>query len=108
MTAYFAELIERRRSEPQDDTISHLVTARVGADGDIAGTLSILAFTFTIVTVGNDTATGMLGGSMPSLHERPDQRQLLVDNPDLIPDTVEELARLTSPVHGPARTAPGM
>jgi cytochrome P450 len=103
MMAYFAELIERRRSEPEDDTISHLVAAGVGADGDIAGTLSILAFTFTMVTGGNDTTTGMLGGSMPLLHERPDQRQLLV-NLDLIPDAVEELLRLTSPVQGLART----
>src|SRR5579884_2426801 len=104
MMAYFAELIERRRSEPEDDTISHLVAAGVGADGDVAGTLSILAFTFTMVTGGNDTTTGMLGGSMPLLHERPDQRQLLVDNPDLIPDAVDELLRLTSPVQGLART----
>ena len=40
----------------------------------------------TMVTGGNDTTTGMLGGSMPLLHERPDQRRLLVDNPALIPD----------------------
>ena len=65
MMAYFTELIERRRIEPEDDTISHLVAAGVGADGDIAGTLSILAFAFTMVTGGNDTTTGMLGGAMP-------------------------------------------
>lgn len=104
MMGYFTGLIERRRAEPEDDTISHLVAAGVGADGDIAGTLSILAFTFTMVTGGNDTVTGMLGGSMPVLHERPDQRRLLVDNPQLIPDAVEELLRLTSPVQGLART----
>lgn len=104
MMGYFTGLIERRRAEPEDDTISHLVAAGVGADGDIAGTLSILAFTFTMVTGGNDTVTGMLGGSMPVLHERPDQRRLLVDNPQLIPDAVEELLRVTSPVQGLART----
>lgn len=104
MMAYFTGLIERRRSDPEDDTISHLVTAGVGADGDVAGTLSILAFTFTMVTGGNDTVTGMLGGSMPLLHERPDQRKLLVDNPELITDAVEELLRMTSPVQGLART----
>jgi cytochrome P450 len=104
MMGYFTELIERRRREPEDDTVSHLVTAGVGADGDIAGTLSVLAFTFTMVTGGNDTTTGMLGGSMPLLHQRPDQRQLLVDQPELIPDTVDELLRLTSPVQGLART----
>ncbi len=104
MAAYFTGLIERRRTEPEDDTISHLVAAGVGADGDIAGTLSILAFTFTMVTGGNDTVTGMLGGSMPLLHQRPDQRRLLVDDPGLIPDAVEELLRMTSPVQGLART----
>lgn len=104
MTAYFTALIERRRTEPEDDTLSHLVAAGVGADGDIAGMLSVLAFTFTMVTGGNDTTTGMLGGSMPLLHERPDQRRLLVDNPGLIPDAVDELLRLTSPVQGLART----
>lgn len=104
MMAYFTSLIERRRAKPEDDTISHLVAAGVGADGDIAGTLSILAFTFTMITGGNDTVTGMLGGSMPLLHRRPDQRRLLTDNPELITDAVEELLRLTSPVQGLART----
>ncbi|OBI14838.1 cytochrome [Mycobacterium sp. E2327] len=104
MMAYFTALIERRRTEPEDDTISHLVAAGVGADGDVAGTLSVLAFTFTMVTGGNDTVTGMLGGSMPLLHERPDQRRRLADDPGLIPDAVEELLRLTSPVQGLART----
>ncbi len=104
MMAYFTALIEHRRTEPEDDTISHLVAAGVGADGDIAGVLSILAFTFTMVTGGNDTTTGMLGGTVQLLHQRPDQRQLLVENPDLIPDAVEEFLRLTSPVQGLART----
>ncbi|MDT5221261.1 MAG: cytochrome family [Mycobacterium sp.] len=107
MMAYFTALIERRRTEPQDDTISHLVAAGVAGkdgDGDIAGVLSILGFTFTMVTGGNDTVTGMLGGSMPLLHERPDQRRLLVDDPGLIPDAIDELLRLTSPVQNLART----
>jgi cytochrome P450 len=107
MMAYFTGLIERRRAEPEDDTISHLVAAGVGADGDLAGTLSILAFTFTMVTGGNDTVTGMLGGSMPLLHQRLDQRQLLIDNPERIPDAAEELLRLTSPAQGLARTVTG-
>jgi hypothetical protein len=105
MMAYFSELIERRRHEPEDDTISHLVAAGVGAEGDIAGTLSVLAFTFTMVTGGNDTTTGMLGGSVQLLHQRPDQRRVLAENPHLIADSIDELLRLTSPVQGLARTA---
>jgi cytochrome P450 len=105
MMAYFGELIERRRAEPEDDTVSHLVAAGVGADGDPAGLLSILAFTFTMVAGGNDTTTGMLGGSVQLLHDRADQRRLLADNPKLVRDAVEELLRMTSPVQGLARTA---
>ncbi|MGV0597912.1 cytochrome P450 [Mycolicibacterium vulneris] len=104
MMAYFSELIERRRNEPGDDTISHLVAAGVGADGDIAGVLSILAFTFTMVTGGNDTTTGMLGGAVQLLQQRPDQRKLLIDDPELIPESIDEFLRLTSPVQGLART----
>ncbi len=104
MMGYFAELIERRRRDPGDDTVSHLVAAGVGADGDAAGTLAVLAFTFTMVTGGNDTTTGMLGGSVQLLHQRPDQRRLLAGQPDLIGDAVDELLRLTSPVQGLARS----
>jgi cytochrome P450 len=41
---------------------------------------------------------------MPLLHRHPNQRELLVANPERIPDAVEELLRLTSPVQGLART----
>jgi cytochrome P450 family 130 len=107
MMTYFTELIERRRTEPEDDTISHLVSAGIGSKdgaGDIAGVLSILGFTFTMVTGGNDTTTGMLGGSVQLLHQRPDQRRLLAENPDLISGAVDEFLRLTAPAQALART----
>lgn len=97
MMAYFSALIEHRRSRPEDDTVSHLVSADVDA-------FSVLAFTFTMVTGGNDTTTGMLGGSVQLLHRQPDQRRLLAANPELIPEAVDEFLRLTSPVQGLART----
>jgi cytochrome P450 len=102
MLGYFGELIERRRREPGDDTVSHLVAAGVGDDS--RGLLSILAYVFTMVTGGNDTTTGMLGGAVQLLTERPDQREALVADPGLLPGAVEELLRLTSPVQGLART----
>ncbi|TQF74802.1 cytochrome P450 [Rhodococcus spelaei] len=110
LMGYFGGLIERRRAEAAagesgDDTISHLVAAGIGADGDISGILSILGFAFTMVTGGNDTTTGMLGGSAALLTQRPDQRALLLEDPSRIPDAVDELLRLTSPVQGLARTS---
>ena len=102
MMAYFTELIDRRRREPGDDTVSHLVAAGVGDDD--AGLLSILAYVFTVVTGGNDTTTGLLGGAVQLLDVDRDQRRLLADDPGLLKDGVEELLRLTSPVQGLART----
>ena len=102
LMAYFTELVERRKREPGDDTVSHLVAA--GEADDVAGLMRILAFTFTMVTGGNDTTTGMLGGAVQLLTERPDQRDLLVADSGLVRDSVEEFLRLTSPVQGLCRT----
>jgi cytochrome P450 len=98
MMGYFTELIKLRRLVPGDDTISKLVTAGMGGDGDIAGMLSLLAFVFAMVASGIDTTVGMLAGSVQLLHHRPDQRKLLVENPDHIPASLDEFLRLTSPV----------
>jgi cytochrome P450 len=100
MFEYFSELIERRRREPGEDTISHLVRA---AEDDVS-VLQMLGFAFTMVAGGNDTTTGLLGVALQLLTEHPDQRRELVDEPALITDAVEELLRLASPVQGLART----
>ncbi|HET6937239.1 MAG TPA: cytochrome P450 [Nocardioides sp.] len=102
MLGYFSGLIERRRRDPGEDTVSLLVAAGVGDDD--AGLLSILGYVFAMVTGGNDTTTGVLGGAVQLLAERPDQRDLLVADPTIITGAVEEFLRLTSPVQGLART----
>ena len=101
LLAYFSELIERRRSDPGDDMVSHLV--QLGEE-DVS-LLWVLGFAFTMVTGGNDTATGLLGGSAVLLTEHRDERRRLLEDPGLLPGAVEEFLRLTSPVQGLARTA---
>lgn len=105
MMGYFAELIKRRRSDPGDDTVSLLVRAGMAADdADVRGLVQILAYTWTMVAGGNDTTTGLLGGTVQLLQQHPDQRAALAADPDRIRVAVEEFARLTSPVQGLART----
>lgn len=108
LMAYFSALMEQRRAEQAagvvaDDTVSHLVAA---AEDEEARTdaMAILGFVFTMVTGGNDTTTGLLGGSLELLANHPDQYEDLAEMPGLVPDAVEELLRLTSPVQGLART----
>ena len=102
--AYFNELIAYRQQYPEDDTVSHLVEAGFGADGDMSGILSILGFAFTMITGGNDTTTGLLSVGLDLLHRSPDQQAALAADPGLTDDAVQELLRLTSPVQGLART----
>ena len=97
---YFGRLIERRRTDPGDDMVSQLVA--LGEDA--VSILWVLGFAFTMVTGGNDTTTGLLGGSAVLLCDHPDQRRRLIDEPSMIPGAVEELLRLTSPVQNLART----
>jgi cytochrome P450 len=100
LIAYFADLIDRRRREPADDIISDL--ARLG--DETVSMARILGFAFTMVAGGNDTTTGMLAGAACLLTERRDQRARLLEDPSRIPNAVEELLRLTSPVQNLART----
>ncbi|WP_183100819.1 cytochrome P450 [Nocardioides pelophilus] len=108
LMAYFAALMEQRRAEQAagvrgEDTISHLVAA--ADDGEArADAMAILGFVFTMVTGGNDTTTGLLGGTMQLLAAYPEQHEELAEMPGLVPDAVEEMLRLTSPVQGLART----
>jgi cytochrome P450 len=103
MFAYFNRLIEVRRREPGEDVISALVHGRLG-NGEPVSLAKILGMGFTMVTGGNDTTTGLLGGALELLTRHPDQRALLLADPGRIELAVEEFLRLTSPVQGLART----
>jgi cytochrome P450 len=103
MFGYFSELIETRRKEPRDDMISALVHGRLNT-GEEVSLAKILGMGFTMVTGGNDTTTGLLGGSLELLTRHPEQRALLREDASRITPAIEEFLRLTSPVQGLART----
>ena len=100
LIAYAEELMELKRTIPGDD----LVTDLIQAEGEAATPGWIIGFIFTMVTGGNDTVTGLLGGALELLQTHRDQRALLVADPTLIAPAVEEFLRLTSPVQNLARS----
>ena len=97
---YATELIQRRQADPADDLVSELVRAGEGQ----ATPEWIVGFVFTMVTGGNDTTTGLLGGAAELLTQQPDQRQVLLEDRARIRPAVEEFLRLTTPVQNLART----
>jgi cytochrome P450 len=85
-------LIAERREHPTDDLTSVLVHAEV--DGEQLEEHEIVMGFFLLVAAGNDSTKATYCSGMRALMEHPDQKQLLIDDPALIPGTVEEALRL--------------
>jgi cytochrome P450 len=85
-------MIARRRENPTDDLTSVLVHAEI--DGEKLEDHEIVMGFFLLVAAGNDSTKATYCSSMRALIEHPDQRQLLLEDPSLIPGAVEESLRM--------------
>jgi cytochrome P450 len=85
-------LIAERREHPTDDLTSVLVHAEI--DGQKLEEHEIVMGFFLLVAAGNDSTKATFCSAMRALMEHPDQRQLLLDDPSLIPSAVEESLRM--------------
>jgi len=86
------KLIEARREHPTDDLTSVLVHAEV--DGQKLEEHEIVMGFFLLVAAGNDSTKATYCSGMRALMEDPEQMRLLLDDPSLIPDAVEESLRM--------------
>ena len=93
---YFRWAIEERRKHPGDDLISALVQAEEQHQHLTVD--EVFGFAGLLLVAGNETTTNLLGNMLLALLEHPDQLQLLVDDPSLIPGAIEETLRYDSPV----------
>jgi cholest-4-en-3-one 26-monooxygenase len=87
-----SKMIAERRESPTDDLTSVLVNAEV--DGERLEEHEIVMGFFLLLAAGNDSTKATYCSSMRALMEHPDQRQLLVEDPSLIPGAVEESLRM--------------
>jgi cholest-4-en-3-one 26-monooxygenase len=85
-------LIAARREHPTDDLTSVLVHAEV--DGEKLEEHEIVMGFFLLVAAGNDSTKATYCSAMRALMEDPEQKQLLLDDPSLVPDAVEEALRM--------------
>jgi cytochrome P450 len=87
-----AILIAARREEPTDDLASILVHAEI--DGQRLSDDEIVMGIQLLMEAGNDSTKATYCSGMRALMEHPEQRQLLLDNPSLIPSAIEESLRM--------------
>lgn len=95
-TMYLHNLIDVKRQQPGDDLIGRLIQAE--ADGDKLNETELLAMIFLLLVAGHETTVNLLGNSTLALLQNPAQKQLLLENPELIKSAVEEFLRFHSPV----------
>jgi cytochrome P450 len=85
-------LIAQRREHPTDDLTSVLVHSEV--DGEKLENHEIVMGFFLLMAAGNDSTKATYCSGMRALMEDPEQKRLLIDDPSLIPDAVEESLRM--------------
>ncbi len=103
VTEHCTQMIAERRKQPTDDLVSVLVEAEV--DGEKLGDYDIVMGFFVFLTAGYDSTQATYGNGMKLLIEHPDQRDMLLEDPSLIPSAVEEILRLYPPATYFRRTA---
>jgi cytochrome P450 len=86
------KLIAERRENPTDDLTSVLVHAEV--DGEKLEEHEIVMGFFLLMAAGNDSTKATYCSGMRAIMEDPAQRALLLEDPSLVPDAVEEALRM--------------
>jgi cytochrome P450 len=86
------KMIAERTENPTDDLTSVLVHAEI--DGQKLEEHEIVMGFFLLVAAGNDSTKATYSSAMRALMEHPDQRQLLLEDPSLVPGAVEEALRM--------------
>jgi cholest-4-en-3-one 26-monooxygenase len=86
------KLIAERQESPTDDLTSVLVHAEV--DGEKLEEHEIVMGFFLLVAAGNDSTKATYCSGMRALMEDPEQRRLVIEDPEMIPGAVEEALRM--------------
>jgi cytochrome P450 len=99
-TAQFVEFlrgeIEERRKSPGTDLISSMILVEV--NGDTLTEDEIISTCILTLNAGHEATVQALGNALLALAQNPEQFALLVDNPNLVTNAVDELLRFDTPL----------
>jgi cytochrome P450 len=102
----FAAYLDWRVDHPSDDIMTQLLQVEFEDENGTWRHLTreeILAYVNIVALAGNETTRLLIGWAVKTLAEHPDQRRLLVEDPALINNAVDECLRYESPTLGAGR-----
>ena len=103
MAMYFGMLWqERSKAEPTNDLISMMLHSEAMSE---MGPREFIGNLVLLIVGGNDTTRNTMSGIVHGLDKFPDQRKLFEENPDVIPNAVQECIRYQTPLAHMRRTA---
>ncbi len=94
---YLNDLIARRRAalgNPDTDVLTRLIVGE--PDGEKLSAKELLHNCIFLLNAGHETTTNLIGNGLVSLIEFPDERQRLLQAPELMRSAVEEMLRFES------------
>jgi cytochrome P450 len=100
----FCTYLEDRRTNPRDDILTALATAKY-PEGDTPEIIDVVKSATFLFAAGQETTTKLLSAAMRVLTERPDVTGRLRADRSRIPSFVEEMLRMESPVKSAFRLA---
>jgi len=103
LSAYFNELIERRRAAPRDDLVSALIRAE--DQGTSLTHRELLAMLLLLLIGGHETTVNLIANGLLALLRHRDQYELMATTPGIEHEAVEELLRYDAPVQYTGRVA---
>ena len=91
MQDYASKVIAMRRADPRNDLISHFAQAEI--DGDRLDEREVLLTTTTLIMAGVESLGGFMMMFAYNLATFEEARRAVVNDPELLPDAIEESLR---------------
>jgi len=101
---WFTTYISDRRESPAQDILTEMATERF-PDGSLPEVVDVVRIATFLFIAGHETTARLLSSALRVLAEDPELQNALRSNRDRIPNFVEEMLRLESPIKSDFRLA---
>lgn len=93
---YLGQWFQKVRENPDDSLISKLIETE--EEGDRLSEKELYGLVSLLIIAGHETTVNLIGNTVLALLSNPEQQELLREQPDLMPQTIEESLRFNGPV----------